>query len=50
MSSEKIRVLVFSLFLIALIIFGMAYRPTDALSQPTGNSSTTAAEHSGPRR
>jgi hypothetical protein len=49
MSSEKMRVLVFSLFLLALIVFGMVYRPADALSQPAGNSHTAAVvQHSVP--
>ena len=34
MGSEKIRLLVFSLFFIALIAFAVLYRPTNALSSP----------------
>lgn len=41
MSSEKFsarfRTLVFALFLIALIIFGLIYSPAGALSQPRSN-------------
>jgi hypothetical protein len=36
MSSEKIRLLVLSVFLMALIIFALAYRPADASGHPAG--------------
>jgi hypothetical protein len=49
MSSEKIRVLVFSLFLIALMVFGLAYRPTDAVSQPTSQGRMHATQATAPR-
>lgn len=40
-SSGKIRLLVFSVFMVALIVFGMAYKPVAAVSHPAdqGNSS-----------
>jgi hypothetical protein len=33
-SSEKVRLVVFFVFTIALIIFGSVYQPVDALSHP----------------
>lgn len=41
MSSEKVRVVIFSVFLFALIVFGMAYRPTDASTHSAGNTAVT---------
>jgi preprotein translocase subunit SecG len=40
-SLQKTRVLVFSLFFIALIIFAVLYRPADAISQPTVRSNSS---------
>jgi cytochrome c peroxidase len=39
-SSEKVRLLMFSLFMVALLAFGMIYKPIDAVSRPAdqGNS------------
>lgn len=37
MSSAKIRLLVLSAFLMALVIFAIAYRPADASGHPAGN-------------
>ncbi len=50
MSLEKLRVLVFSIFLIALMIFGVAYKPNDAMSHPAGNGTTVATEGAVPHR
>ena len=33
-SSDKVRLVVFFVFTIALIIFGSVYQPVDALSHP----------------
>jgi hypothetical protein len=41
-SSQRNRLLVFSLFLILLVIFAILYRPVDAMSRPaTPNPITT---------
>lgn len=50
MSSERFRVLVLSFFLMALIVFGLAYRPTDAFSRPAPNSKTGETHRIVPRR
>ena len=50
MSSEKSRVLVLSIVLMALIVFGLAYRPTDAFSHPAPNSKTDVTPRIVPRR
>ncbi len=39
MSSEKARVLVFSVFFILLVLFAIIYRPIDALSHPADQNS-----------
>ena len=41
--SEKVRVLVFSLFLSALIVFALAYRPTSAVSLSHPSDQTNVA-------
>ena len=33
-SSEKNRIVVLSVFILALIVFGLLYRPVDAVSRP----------------
>lgn len=38
MSSGKIRVLVFAGFLVLLLIFAVAYQPTNAASWPTNEN------------
>lgn len=40
MSSEKIRVLVLLVFLMALMVFALAYRPADASGHPSGSHKT----------
>ena len=35
MSSEKVRLLVFSVFLAVLIVFAVVYQPVDAMSRPS---------------
>jgi hypothetical protein len=44
-SSEKTRLLVFSLFFVILIVFAIVYNPVNAFSRPTdpGNASVTSA-------
>jgi len=39
-STERIRLLVFSLFLAVLVVFAMVYQPVNAVSHPahTGNA------------
>lgn len=44
MSSERFRALVFALFLGVLIVFGMIYRPADALSEPVSTRRTNPAQ------
>jgi len=39
-SREKTRLLVFSAFLFALILFAMLYRPVDAMSRPVSPENT----------
>lgn len=39
MSSGKVRVLVFAVFLVLLLVFAVAYQPTNAASQPASYSS-----------
>jgi hypothetical protein len=39
MNSGKIRVLIFSIFLFALLIFAVIYEPTKAMSGPNPQSS-----------
>ena len=43
MGSEKTRILVFLGFFLALIVFAVLYRPTDALSHPADQAVTTVA-------
>jgi hypothetical protein len=40
MSSGKIRVLVFAVFLALLLVFAVAYEPTNAASQPVNQGNT----------
>jgi hypothetical protein len=40
MSSGKIRVLVFAVFLMLLLVFAVAYEPTNAASQPANQGNT----------
>ena len=40
MSSGKIRVLVFAIFLMLLLVFAVAYEPTNAASQPANQGYT----------
>jgi hypothetical protein len=40
MRSGKIRVLVFAVFLLLLLVFAVAYEPTNAASQPTNQGNT----------
>lgn len=40
MRSERVRLLVFSLFFVVLIIFGVLYRPPDAQSRPAESTSS----------
>jgi hypothetical protein len=40
MSSGKIRVLVFAVFLMLLLVFAVAYEPTNAASQPANQGKT----------
>jgi hypothetical protein len=47
-SSGKIRVLVFTIFFIALIIFAVVYRPTNALSRPANQGTSTEAPAANP--
>jgi hypothetical protein len=42
-SPNKIRVLVFAAFLVLLLVFGMVYKPTDAMSQQAVHSGQTVA-------
>jgi hypothetical protein len=42
MNSGKIRVLIFSIFLFALLILALVYEPTKAMSGPNHQSSGTA--------
>ena len=44
MSSEKFRVIVFFLFLMALLIFGAVYRPVDASGHAVENTVQSAAK------
>ena len=39
-STEKVRLLVFSLFLAVLIVFAMVYQPVDAISHPSHPGNT----------
>ena len=41
-SSDKNRLCVFVLFITLLIVFGMFYRPADALSRPADKSTPAA--------
>lgn len=41
MTSGKIRVLVFAIFLMLLLAFAVAYEPTNAASQPANQGNTT---------
>jgi hypothetical protein len=43
-SSERVRLLVFSLFLVTLIIFAIVYSPANAYSRPAdpGNAAVVA--------
>jgi len=50
MSSEKLRIVVLSIFLIALIVFGVAYKPTAAMSQPTSGTQATPTQQARPHR
>lgn len=45
-SSEKVRVFVFSLFLFALMVFAVAYRPIDAVSHPADQTSAVSRQGS----
>ncbi len=38
MSSGRVRVLVFAVFLVLLLVFAVAYEPTNAASQPANQS------------
>jgi len=49
-SSNKVRVLVFALFLGLLLVFGMVYKPTDAISQQATHSGQGATHASSPQR
>jgi hypothetical protein len=40
MTSGKIRVLVFAVFLALLLVFAVAYEPTNAASQPANQGNT----------
>lgn len=40
MRSEHIRLLIFSLFLALLIVFGMVYQPVDAVSHPADRANS----------
>jgi len=40
MRSGKIRVLVFAVFLLLLLVFAVAYEPTNAASQPANQGNT----------
>jgi hypothetical protein len=40
MTSGRIRVLVFAVFLLLLLVFAVAYEPTNAASQPANQSNT----------
>jgi hypothetical protein len=40
MTSGKIRVLVFAVFLALLLVFAVAYEPTNAASQPANQDNT----------
>ena len=44
-STEKVRLLVFSVFLAVLIVFAMIYQPVNAVSHPAhpGNAATMPA-------
>ena len=42
MSSEKLRVLVLSMFLFALLVFAAVYQPTKAMSGPASQTAATA--------
>jgi len=42
MKSEKTRILVFSLFFLALIVFAIVYRPTNAMSDPSNQPAVSA--------
>jgi len=44
MNTGKIRILVFAVFLVLLLVFAVAYEPTNAASQPAnqGNASDVA--------
>jgi hypothetical protein len=42
MQSEKTRILVFGLFFLALIIFAIVYRPTNAMSDPSNQTGAVA--------
>lgn len=41
MRSEKVRLLVLSVFLVALIVFAVVYQPVDAMSHPSHSGSVT---------
>lgn len=42
MKPEKTRILVLGLFFLALIVFAMVYRPTNAMSDPNNQNGTVA--------
>ena len=50
MSSERFRLLVLALFLIALVVFGFAYRPANAFSHPASNNKTGKTQRIVPPR
>ena len=43
-SSNKMRLLVFMVFLVALIAFAVFYQPTNAMSRPANQSKAAAGQ------
>ena len=41
-STEKVRLLVFSIFLAVLVVFAMVYQPVDAVSRPANRGNAAA--------
>jgi hypothetical protein len=41
MNTGKIRILVFAVFLVLLLVFAVAYEPTNAASQPANQGNTS---------
>lgn len=50
MTSGRIRVLVFAVFLLLLLVFAVAYEPTNAASQPANQGNTAGVATGQPVR